>query len=187
MPTYRKKPVEIEARQLTRETFHDIAKWAEVQECWGLDAPIPSLHIQTLEGLMHAKLGDYVIRDVSGQVHPCDPDIFAATYEPATERWRPGRKVGRTIYTHQDDDPDGTLIGLMDTPELARRVCDAVNAQLAAGEHGQAEDEAPGGQAPPMRVDVNLIGNQESRETAARDRAAVLARLAQLDRTKDAR
>lgn len=36
--------------------------------------------------------------------------------------WRVGRKVGRTIY--QGD----TLIGMMDTPELARRVVDAVNA-----------------------------------------------------------
>ena len=38
--------------------------------------------------------------------------------------WRVGRKVQRTIY-----DADDVLIGLMDTPELARRVVEAVNAQ----------------------------------------------------------
>lgn len=37
------------------------------------------------------------------------------------ERWRVGRKVGRTIYTVTGDDPDGdgVLIGVMDTRELA--------------------------------------------------------------------
>ena len=35
--------------------------------------------------------------------------------------WRVGRKVGRTLY---DGD---TLIGVMDTPELAERVVEAVN------------------------------------------------------------
>jgi len=36
--------------------------------------------------------------------------------------WRVGRKVGRTIYN--DDD---ILIGVMDTPELAQLVVDALN------------------------------------------------------------
>lgn len=44
--------------------------------------------------------------------------------------WRVGRSVGRTIYRQVG--PDATkadeLIGLMDTPELARMVVDAVNA-----------------------------------------------------------
>ena len=40
--------------------------------------------------------------------------------------WRVGRKVGRTIY---DGD---TLIGVMDTPELAARVVEAVNRRTAS-------------------------------------------------------
>lgn len=83
MPKFRKKPVEIEARQVTREDFHDVAKWAGISECWGLDAPTPALHIPTLEGLMLAKLGDWVICGVQGEFYPCKPDIFAATYEEA--------------------------------------------------------------------------------------------------------
>lgn len=43
------------------------------------------------------------------------------------DRWRTGNKVGRTIYRVTDQYPDGELIGIMDTPELARKVVDAVN------------------------------------------------------------
>lgn len=43
------------------------------------------------------------------------------------EHWRAGRKVKRTLYVHQGDDETGQLIGLVDTPELAAAVCDAMN------------------------------------------------------------
>ena len=48
--------------------------------------------------------------------------------------WRVGRKVGRTIYEQEDWEPkDGdTLIGVMDTPQLAKRVVDSVNAMSPA-------------------------------------------------------
>lgn len=39
--------------------------------------------------------------------------------------WRVGRKVGRTIYDERD-----RLIGMMDTPRLARLVVDRFNAYL---------------------------------------------------------
>ena len=39
--------------------------------------------ISTLEGTMIASEGDYIIRGVKGELYPCKPDIFAATYEPA--------------------------------------------------------------------------------------------------------
>lgn len=41
---------------------------------------------------------------------------------PAEPPWRTGRKVGRTIYDATDE-----LIGVMDTPALAKIVVDAVN------------------------------------------------------------
>jgi hypothetical protein len=51
------------------------------------------------------------------------------------ESWRTGRKVGRTVYRQlgyepSDDDP---LIGVMDTPELAALVVEAVNRQARTG------------------------------------------------------
>lgn len=41
------------------------------------------LEVETLEGTMTADLGDWIIRGVQGELYPCKPDIFAATYEPA--------------------------------------------------------------------------------------------------------
>lgn len=37
--------------------------------------------IKTLEGVMVAKGGDYVIQGVNGEIYPCKPDIFEKTYE----------------------------------------------------------------------------------------------------------
>jgi len=32
---------------------------------------------------MAASVGDYIIKGVKGELYPCKPDIFEATYEPA--------------------------------------------------------------------------------------------------------
>lgn len=40
------------------------------------------LIIKTLEGDMRADVGDWIIRGVKGELYPCKPDIFAATYDP---------------------------------------------------------------------------------------------------------
>lgn len=39
------------------------------------------IEIVTLEGRVEASVGDYIIRGVQGELYPCKPDIFAATYE----------------------------------------------------------------------------------------------------------
>lgn len=39
----------------------------------------------TLEGIMRVSPGDYVIQGVKGEIYPCKPDIFEATYEPVVE------------------------------------------------------------------------------------------------------
>ena len=41
--------------------------------------------IQTLEGLMLAHTGDYIICGVKGELYPCKPDIFKQTYEEVKE------------------------------------------------------------------------------------------------------
>ena len=40
------------------------------------------LDVVTLEGCLSASPGDWIIRGVKGEVYPCKPDIFEATYEP---------------------------------------------------------------------------------------------------------
>ena len=39
------------------------------------------IEIETLEGIMKASFGDYIIKGVKGEFYPCKPDIFQATYE----------------------------------------------------------------------------------------------------------
>lgn len=95
---YRKKPIIIEAVQLKWST------WSEVCELIGENSfnngakgvyikedgththdPISDarigLLIPTLEGVMLAIEGDYIIKGIKGEFYPCKPDIFEATYE----------------------------------------------------------------------------------------------------------
>lgn len=87
---FRKKPVVIEAMEYTRENRKAIIEWAgEALQSTAIgDSGEPyeleSLRIKTLEGTMTVSLGDWVIRGVKGEVYPCKPDIFAATYAEDT-------------------------------------------------------------------------------------------------------
>lgn len=79
MPQYRKKPVVIDAvlwdGDLT--TIEPLASYGQVEQNLGEKA----LLIPTLEGVMRAEVGDWIIRGIKGELYPCKPDIFAATYE----------------------------------------------------------------------------------------------------------
>lgn len=77
---YRKKPVVISAMRWTGRNFAGIEKWARGFRAVTLD--VDSIKIETLEGVMRADLGDWIIMGVKGEVYPCKPDIFEATYEP---------------------------------------------------------------------------------------------------------
>lgn len=39
------------------------------------------LFIETLEGIHHVSIGDYVIQGVNGELYPRKQDIFEKTYE----------------------------------------------------------------------------------------------------------
>jgi hypothetical protein len=41
------------------------------------------MKIKTLEGVMTANIGDWIIQGVNGEIYPCKPDIFEKTYEVA--------------------------------------------------------------------------------------------------------
>jgi len=51
----------------------------------GYDAASLTLGVTFLEGTMRANVGDWIIRGVKGELYPCKPDIFKATYEPVAE------------------------------------------------------------------------------------------------------
>jgi hypothetical protein len=81
---YRKKPVVIEAHQVTVFNLESVAEWCGGQVVRGTaDAKHRLIAIRTLEGVMEAAVGDYVIRGIKGEFYPCKPDIFEATYEEA--------------------------------------------------------------------------------------------------------
>ena len=83
---YTKRPVTIEAVQFdgTPESAAAIMKW--VDSAGGTSRYSgESLTIVTLEGDMKAAPGWWVIRGLAGEHYPCDPDVFAKSYEPAEE------------------------------------------------------------------------------------------------------
>jgi hypothetical protein len=87
---FRKKPVVIEAFRWDGEqgsTYASIfPKWFVMATKIGEVKYLPmleALEILTLEGKMRAERGDWIIRGVKGELYPCKPDIFAATYESA--------------------------------------------------------------------------------------------------------
>lgn len=83
---YRKKPIEIDAIQylglsgpimefLTTEEYGRVSFRAS-------DSPTErKMVISTLEGDMTCGYGDWLIRGVAGELYPCKPEIFYATYE----------------------------------------------------------------------------------------------------------
>jgi len=78
---FRKRPVEIEAVQLTVENGRDVWEWANSKPLYDPAGNVCGLRIYTLEGTMRADFGDWVIKGVKGEFYPCKPDIFALTYE----------------------------------------------------------------------------------------------------------
>jgi hypothetical protein len=89
---FRKKPVEIEAREWTEaDTAYDLIEWADgtvdydpytsgpsspTGEDWG------RLSVETLEGEHLLTPGDWLIKGVKGEFYGCKPDVFEASYEP---------------------------------------------------------------------------------------------------------
>ena len=82
MPKFRKKPVVIEAIKWTGDNYEEIANF--LGEARRL-IPGNGLEIYTLEGIMSASIGDYIIKGVQGEFYPCKPDIFELTYEEVDE------------------------------------------------------------------------------------------------------
>lgn len=87
---YRKKPVVIDAFRWTGgpdqtedplwivDAIKKGAVWFE-----NIGTPDVKCLIQTLEGPITASIGDYIIKGIKGELYPCKPDIFEATYETA--------------------------------------------------------------------------------------------------------
>jgi len=99
MKKYRKKPVVIEAFQMTKERRNDNSDWPNwLCSAWQKDLSeqgafftatdgcleeekCKPVFITTLEGIMSVDWGDFIIQGIRGELYPCKPDIFEETYE----------------------------------------------------------------------------------------------------------
>ena len=75
---YKKTP--ITALRITLDNFDDVKSFAYPQVCTPLDKETMRGTIETLEGKMTYKLGDYIIKNVTGDTYICDGVIFKETY-----------------------------------------------------------------------------------------------------------
>jgi hypothetical protein len=84
---YRKKPVVVEVMQYNWDDAGYPKKVVQdnIADFIGANLILvgDDIIIETLEGDMVAKRGDWIIKGVQGEFYPCKPDIFAATYEVA--------------------------------------------------------------------------------------------------------
>jgi len=90
---FRKKPVEVEAIKWTGDNLKEIIDFTGKHPKWGkwfCSFEEYEIHVRedrnvfkifTLEGVMEASIGDWIIRGVQGEHYPCKPDIFEQTYE----------------------------------------------------------------------------------------------------------
>ena len=95
MARYRKRPVVVEAFQMTLVRRWDNSGWpAWLHAAWDKDRDEPGalridhmdhsgnrLEIVTLEGVHAVGEDDWIIQGVAGELYPCKPEIFAATYD----------------------------------------------------------------------------------------------------------
>jgi len=88
MSKWRKKPVVIDAFLWTGDMNQtEDPEWmqapmkqgeSEIGGIWFVDG---NMMIMTLEGIMKAEVGDWIIKGIENEIYPCKPGIFKATYE----------------------------------------------------------------------------------------------------------
>lgn len=81
---FRKKPVVIEAEQwLGRDDLVQAGRVEAFLQQGNASFKVDgnSVFIDTLEGMMTASKGDWIIKGVQSEFYPCKPDIFEQTYE----------------------------------------------------------------------------------------------------------
>ena len=84
MPFYVKKPIPIEAKEITIENANELGKWADATVIRRPDGTISGMMVLTLEGSMTGAVGDYIIKGVRGEFYFCKKSIFEETYEEVT-------------------------------------------------------------------------------------------------------
>lgn len=82
---FRKRPVTIEAMRFTGHNATFIEAWFighNSLRFFGTRDGRTIIRIETLEGVMEAQAGDWIIRGIKGEFYPCKNEIFSETYDP---------------------------------------------------------------------------------------------------------
>ena len=77
---YVKKAIEIEAIQWNGKNYVEISQFCDKAFHNGT-----MLKISTLEGIMNASVGDFIIKGVKGEFYPCKEEIFNLSYDLVEE------------------------------------------------------------------------------------------------------
>lgn len=79
------------------------------------------MDIETLEGVMHADIGDYIITGVKGEQYPCKPDIFEQTYEIAEQTEPKAKNIASACINcsnHPSNGGSGICHCTLGTPKI---------------------------------------------------------------------
>ena len=112
MPRFRKKPLEIDAFQMTEAARWNNEDWPSwLNFAWNADPGEGAvwtdpddragskLVIGTFEGVYRVSWDDWIVRGVQGEIYAIKPDIFEVTYEPAGKSAREKLAEGRDHLT----------------------------------------------------------------------------------------
>lgn len=61
---------------------------------WYVKKPIPvkatqidiPFKVETMEGILEGKAGDYLVEGIEGELYPCDKEVFENTYVKITDK-----------------------------------------------------------------------------------------------------
>jgi len=98
MNKFRQKPIVVEAIEFRTDNIKQVIEFLEggildlssnmlqlYFERYKYIAIKEGIKIPTLEEVMTASLGDWIIKGISGKFYPCKPDIFEKSYEKVEE------------------------------------------------------------------------------------------------------
>ena len=77
---YESIPCEIQAIEWTGDNWKEVRKFLSTGT-QNFDRTLDGLLINTLEGVMFTRLGDFIIRGTRGEFYPCKPGVFHHKYK----------------------------------------------------------------------------------------------------------
>jgi hypothetical protein len=131
MRKFKKKPVVIEAVQITASMFDGRVPNPDHIEGLVYDSDTQTVTISTLEGEMVGRVGDWIVKGVKGEYYPCKPDIFAATYESVEAPYHIPATINGNAFWHGKEEmcPScnaGGVVDLVTPPESPVRFGNAI-------------------------------------------------------------